>query len=55
MNDIAMLMLCMVPACVFGCMLSIGDGVIELLYRYCKPFQEWTDKHAEEYMEDEEE
>ena len=53
--DVSMLILCMVPACVFGSMLGIGDGVIELLYRYCKPFQKWTDKHAEEYMEDEEE
>lgn len=53
--DVSMLILCMVPACVFCSMLGIGDGVMELLYRYCKPFQEWTDKQVEKYMEDEEE
>ena len=53
--DVSMLILCMVPACVFGSMLGIGDVVMELLYRYCKPLRDRIDKQVEKYMEDEEE
>ena len=54
MNDIAMLMLCMVPACVLCAMLGIGDAALEVLYDHCKPLRDRIDKQVEKYMEDEE-